>query len=255
MDWTLFAKECHEALFRQDDQGRRALAYLTETRRLTVDTLKRHLVGFCGASQELPPDFSNGKWNVNGKLRGRIVVPVFSEFGEVVGAAGRSPDPAESGWWNSKFNKAQFIFMFDKARRHIFKQNKAYVFEGYVDSMISEQSGLPNSTGAMGTSVAYRKIGLYARYCDKICICFDSDVNEAGRMGQLKTVADFGVFGFGEISKIEMPRKKEDPDEFILREGLDKFLALEKSLTEKEIKNALREYERLRELTKTAKTA
>ena len=255
MDWTLFVKECHEALFRQDDQSRRALAYLTATRGLGVETVKAHLIGFCSSSQELPTDPSSSGWNVNEKLRNRIVVPVFSEFGEVVGSAGRSPDPAESGWWNSKFNKKTLIFMFDKARRHIFERNKAYVFEGYVDSMVASQAGLPNATCAMGTSVAYRKIGLYARYCDRICLCFDNDVNEAGKMGQLKTVADLGMFGFGEISKIEMPRKKEDPDEFILHEGLDKFLALEKTLSEKEIKKALREYERLRELTKAAKAA
>jgi DNA primase catalytic core len=255
MNWDCFARECHEALFRQDDQSQRALAYLTATRGLSVETIKRHLIGFCPSSQELPDDPSNEKWNVNEKLRKRVVVPVFSEFGVVVGAAGRSPDPSESGWWNSKFNKAKFIFMFDKARRHIFERNKAYVFEGYVDSLFSEQAGLPNSTGAMGTSVAYRKIGLYARYCDRVCICFDSDVNEAGRMGQLKTVADLGMFGFGEVSKIEVPGKKEDPDEFIRREGLDKFLALEKVLTDKEIGMALKEYERLRELTRSAKAA
>ena len=246
MDLLTFSKECHDALLGSDDQSLRARTYL-ESRGLSNETIEGNIIGFCSKSQSLPTDSDNStSRNINETLRGKIVVPIFSEFGGVVGVACRNPNPAEKGWWNNKFKKERHIFLFDKARRNIFDGNKAYVFEGYFDAIVLHQFGLKSATCVMGTNIGYRRIGLYARYCDRICLCFDNDANDAGLMGQLKTVADLNTLGFGQIFKIDLPQGV-DPDEFVIKYGLKEFLSREVEMPLWEIKEAGKRYLELRE--------
>jgi DNA primase len=183
-------------------------------------------------------------------MGGRITVPIRSEFGDVIGIAVRSVKPEDKGWWNTSFDKAKNIFLFDKARKEIYAQNKAYIFEGYMDGICLSQEGLWNSVVMMGTNLGLRKISLISRYCDRICLCFDNDPNNAGLIGQLKTLSDLNMLGFTNVSKINMPTKGTDPDEFVLAEGLDSFLDLEVEVSMKELKESGSEYLRLREANK-----
>ena len=153
-----------------------------------------------------------------------------------------------------RFRKEHHFFMFDKARRHIFEKNKAYIFEGYLDSLMLSQVGLLNSVAIMGTSLGYRKIGLLARYCDEVCLCFDNDANDAGLMGQLKSMSDLHSFGFGTVSKVVLPQGV-DPDEFVVQNSLDAFLEREEKITEKDMKDAMRKYDFLRSSQKQGKGA
>ena len=159
-------------------------------------------------------------------MRRKIIVPVYSEFGGTVGVAVRSPDPSLKGWWNSRFEKQSNLFGFNDARRSMFLQDKAYLFEGYMDVIVVNQDGLLNACGLMGTALGYRRIGLLKRYCNKVCLCFDSDANQAGQMAQDRSVYELSRFEFDSISKIDLPIGV-DPDEFVVQNGLDEFLALE----------------------------
>ena len=255
MELSRFVVECNTALL--SDGGRVALEYLTKERGLTLETIKDNSIGFCSSTQTLPGegwiDRSTGKHrNPNEPLRNKVILPIYSEFGEVVAVAGRHPDKNTKGWWNMKFDKSHHIFLFNKSRRHIFEGNKAYVFEVYLDGITLRQNGLLSVGAIIGTSLGCRRIGLLSRYCDRVCLVFDNDKPKPvqqdmpkrinpGLMGQLKSIFDLSTLGFGTISKIDMP-VGVDPDEFVIAHGLKAFEDKEYTLSKREIEEARSRY-------------
>jgi DNA primase catalytic core len=240
-----FMTQCQNWL----SQSPEAMTYLTSERFLTSATIANAKIGFFPPKANyvqqdgFPPELE--------RLRGRIVVPVFSEFGKLVGFAGRMPNPSVKGWWNTRFVKSSHLYGFNEARKAVFQNNKAYLFEGYFDGIVLKQSGLGNSVVAMGTNLGLRRIGLLARYCDKICICFDTDQNDAGLLGMFRTLADMYAIGIGmqpstwELTTIQLP-VKVDPDEYVIQNGLDAFLNLEKPIGEDLLKKAEQAYMQLK---------
>jgi DNA primase catalytic core len=241
----MFSKQCQKNLFESDPDCKKALEYLVSERGLLEDYIRSSGVGFCRKRQKVPgEDTWNDEEKVgleNRNLKGRLVVPIKAEFGDIVGFAARAPDPEGGSWWNTKFEKYNHMYLFDLARKHMFDNDKVYIVEGYMDAMLLRQEGLLNVCGIMGTALGYRRIGLIKRYCDNICLCFDSDANEAGQRARDRSVYEISIFKFGRISIIDLPEGK-DPDEFVIENGLDEFLELERDLTKKEIEQARERY-------------
>ena len=239
-----FVHQCQEWLLKSPS----VLSYLGEQRHFTQASLDAAKIGYFPRWAEFKP-LPNDPPELN-RLRGRVIVPVFSEFGKmVVGIAGRIPDPAVKGWWNTTFRKSSYLYGLESARREMFAKSKAYVFEGYFDRLFMAQSGLPNSVAAMSTRLGVRRVGLLARYCEEICLCFDTDANDAGALGTLQTLADMYSIGVGEfpwkVTMVKLP-VGEDPDDFVHAHGLDAFLALERPLSAEVLKHAERAYEQLK---------
>jgi len=237
--------QCQDWLLRSPE----AMEYLTKERLLTMDTISSSKIGFFPARANYI--FQNDNPKELEKLRGRIVVPIFSEFSQIVGFAGRIPDPSVKGWWNTKFIKSSHLYGFNEARQSIYTKNKGYLFEGYFDKIALKQAGLTNSVAAMGTNLGIRRIGLLARYCDRMCVCFDTDQNDAGLLGLFRTLADMYSVGIGmqpttwELTTIQLP-VKVDPDEYVAKYGLDAFLSLERPIGEELLEKAEQAYTQLK---------
>ena len=236
MELARFAQECQAALWLDNPECKEALAYLTQCRGLSESTIKKFGLGYCRSDQEQPdnPEF-NPEPPKEKQVIQKIIVPVLSEFGEFSGVAARSYKPDVKGWWNNRFEKKTNLFGFNVARQQMFAHDKVYLFEGYMDVIVLSQDGLLNSCGLMSTVLGYRRIGLLKRYCNRVCLCFDSDANHAGQMAQVKSIYELSRFRFDAISKIDLPIGV-DPDEFVVQNGLDEFLNLEVTLTKSEIK-------------------
>ena len=248
MNFATFSKQCQDSLFESSSDSKKALKYLVEERGLLTEFIRQFGIGFCHLNQKVP--WEETWWSKkreerqhyeNKTLKGRITVPIRSEFGGIVGFGARLPSKEDKGWWNTKFDKYNHMFLFDSARKHMFSQNKGYLVEGYMDGLILKQEGLLNACGLMGTALGYRRIGLIKRYCNDICLCFDSDANDAGQRARDRSIYEVSTFDFGHISIIDLPIGK-DPDEFVLENGLDEFIELERDLTKKEIKQAKERY-------------
>jgi len=225
------------------------MEYLLELRHMTPNSIRDFQVGYFPQNARYRLGPSDPAELI--QLKGRFVVPIFSEFGKIVGIAGRIPNPSEKGWWNTKFKKGSHLYGFNFARKRIFEENKAYVFEGYMDRIVMAQHGLDNCVAAMSTNLGIRRIGLLARYCNRFCLCFDTDHNEAGFAGMLRTLADMYSVGIGvspsnwEVTAIMLP-VGVDPDDYVHEHGMEAFLALEKPLSENQLKEsgrALKELE------------
>lgn len=240
-----FVAQCQAWLSKSPE----AMSYLINERHLTPETILDAKLGFFPEKanyvklENYPVELQ--------KLRGRIVVPIFEEFGKIVGFAGRCPDKDVKGWWNTCFAKSSTLYGFDSARKSIYEKNKGYVFEGYFDRIALSQYGLTNSVAAMSTNLGVRRIGLLARYCDRLCICFDTDQNDSGLLGMFRTLADMYAIGIGrqpstwQLTTMKLP-VKIDPDEYVQMYGLDAFLTLEKPIGEDLLKKAEQAYIQLR---------
>jgi len=242
-----FVQQCQAWLA----QSPKAMSYLVDVRHLTPKAIADAKIGYYPESESFPQ--RPGYPRELGCLKGRIVVPILSEFGKVVVAcAGRPPDPkAKGAWWNTARQglKSSHLYGLSEARTEMFRRNKAYVFEGYMDRIVLSQHGLPNGVAAMSTSVGIRRLGLIARYCDRVCLCFDADKNDSGQLGTLRTLADMETIGVGvfpwRVTMIQLP-KGEDPDDFVHRHGLAAFLSLERPVERKLLETAEQAYELLK---------
>ena len=245
MNFPTFAKQCQASLFENEKECLSALKYLTDKRGLLETSIRQFGIGYCKATQKVPgedtwsSDVKIGLENKN--MKGRFIVPVRAEFGGIVAFLARFPKKEEKGWWNTKFDKHNHMHLFDTARKHIYLEDKIYLVEGAMDSIVLRQEGLLNVCDMMGVGLGYRRIGLIKRYCNNVCICFDFDANNSGQKARDKSIYELSEFDFGRISTIDLPIGK-DPDEFVLENCLNEFLELERDLSNKEIKQARMRY-------------
>lgn len=252
MSLAEFILECHNNLvkgtIRESDI---ALEYLTK-RNLLPLSIETHKIGYCPIATSLPEHVrffgqesseENKKWDMSSFIRGRIIIPIYSEFKKIVGFATRVPSTLPGNtWWNVPFKKSNHIFLMNVIRKEVFNQNKIYLVEGYMDALILWQQGLKNVGCIMGTALPSRKIGLIARYCNNVCLCFDADKNEAGQNAQKMAIATLKKFDFcDKISIIDNLPIGEDPDVFVMQHGLEEFLSKEHVLKPMEIKKICKE--------------
>lgn len=242
-----FINECNEELLYDDRKEIvNARNYLTKDRGLNLNSIKKHKIGFCREDKYIPEKIKffgtynkEKRWDISNNVKGRIVLPIFSEFGDEIAFATKLPTN-EKGypWWNipSPFKKGNHLFLLDKSRKYIFEKNKVYVVEGYVDALILYQHGVKNVVAIMGTAYTLRKIALTARYCNNICLCFDSDKNQSGEKAKKMSVAVMEKYSFYEsISTIDSLPVDEDPASFVHKYGIGKMLEKERFLDEQEI--------------------
>jgi DNA primase len=245
-----FVRNCHENLLKpRTKQAIIARDYLSK-RAISNDSILEHEIGYVGYKDYIPDEIKfygkdldevapDNHYGYSGFIKGRILLPVRSEFGDIKGFATRAPS-SETGntWWNlsAPFKKSEHLYLLNKSRKHVFNDNKIYLVEGYIDAIILYQYGLKNVAAIMGTILSPRKIGLIARYCDSICLCLDVDENQAGQKAQTKAIAMLKEFGFAKnISCIKGLPVGEDPDTYVSKNGLDSLLKLEEKISEKEI--------------------
>ena len=172
-----FILQCHDNLLNgKGSEIEEAKGYLSQ-RHINSASVLTHKIGYCKYKDIIPDEInyfgkSQEEIDINGKggyayfIRGRIIVPVYSEFGYVVGFATRKPSFEKGNtWWNisKPFHKSNHLFLLDKARKTIFQNDKIYLVEGYIDAIILYQEGLQNTVGLMGTNLSPRQVGLISR--------------------------------------------------------------------------------------------
>jgi len=246
-----FVEDCNKVLLSSNIDEVKNVKEYVKNRFINEDSIRTHMIGYCPHNLYIPKDMryygsdSKNRFDNLKYIKGKLIVPIFSEFNEMIAFATRTPSTEKGNfWWNLPypFEKRNHFYLLDKARKSIFKYNKAYLVEGYVDGIILNQYGLVNTCGIMGIALTLRKIGLLARYCENICFCFDSDENKAGEKAFKKSVATISKFNFVKnISCIEGIPIGQDPDVYMAQNGLNKFLSLERKLTHNEIKNIQKE--------------
>lgn len=245
-----FINGCHSNLTNdKDDEIGIAKAYLAD-RQITNESIAVHQIGYCYEGENIPDEIrrygkdASSECDYSYRIRGKLIVPVFSEFGEPVGFATRTPSFEKGNkWWNlpKPFHKGNHLYLMDKARKVIFEENKVYIVEGYVDAISLYQHGIKNVVALMGTALTIRKIGLIARYCDNVCLCLDKDENQSGQKAQEVSIMTLNRFSFcDDISSIDGLPMKEDPASYLMNHDLQDLLSLERIIKPTEIQKIIK---------------
>ena len=118
------------------------------------------------------------------RFRNRLLFPIRTREGRVVGFGGRALGDAMPKYLNSPqsaiFDKSALLFGLDLAQDSIRRDDQVVIVEGYMDAIAAHQFGYPNVVAAMGTAVTEQQIGLVKRLSRNIVLALDADAAGQG---------------------------------------------------------------------------
>ena len=223
------------------------IPYLVEKRGVKENTMKLFEMGYCDAAYER--EINHAFYDMESKtpvfpfplhLQNKIIVPIKDDCGKLVAFATRGVGSGQK-WWNTPFRKGDFMFGLNLSRSACFHKNKLVMIEGYMDVIVLFQQGLQWVGSPMGTRFSLVQAGLVLRYCERMCLCFDSDFpsNDGslgpGQKAMKRILSDNNVKNLFQFTTIRLPIGV-DPDEYVLSNNVASLLALETELKEIEDK-------------------
>ncbi len=159
------------------------------------------------------------------KFRDRIIFPIFSTNGRIVGFGGRILTPNEKApkYLNSSeskiYSKRKILYGLYHAKEEIRKLDRAILVEGYMDLISLYQAGIKNVVASSGTSLTEEQVQLLSRFTKNIIVLFDADI--AGESAAMRSIELLLKQDF-EIRMLSLP-EGEDPDSFINKYGVEEF--------------------------------
>ena len=115
------------------------------------------------------------------RFRGRVMFPIHSLSGRVVGFGGRilQTDKKTAKYLNSPesdiYQKSKVLYGIFQAKQAIAKKDNCYLVEGYTDVIQLHQSGIENVVASSGTALTPDQIRLMNRLTKNVTVLFDGD--------------------------------------------------------------------------------
>ncbi|MGO1751257.1 MAG: DNA primase, partial [Psychroflexus sp.] len=183
-------------------------------------------------------------------FRGRVIFPIHSMSGRVLGFGGRILDQSKktAKYLNSPeseiYHKSKILYGLYQAKQSIAKNDNCLLVEGYTDVIQFNQSGLQNVVSSSGTALTPDQIRLIKRLTSNITVLFDGDA--AGQRASLRGV-DLILEQDMNVKICSFP-EGEDPDSFarknsfeevsdFLKNNAQDFIQYKASLLAKEAQN------------------
>lgn len=158
------------------------------------------------------------------RFRDRIMFPILSGRGEVLGFGARTLSDAEPKYLNSPetpvFSKGYELYGGFEARPLIRQAGQVWVVEGYMDVVALAQHGLGHVVATLGTATTPQHVQQLLRLSDHIVFMFDGDA--AGRRAASRALETSLPFASekNRIDFVFLPQD-HDPDSFIRTFGQD----------------------------------
>lgn len=233
--------------------GKQALAYLTDQRKLSAETIQQFQLGYAPGGWEtlygylveqkhypvalveqaglLVPRKEGGSGYYD-RFRDRLMIPILDLQGRVIGFGGRSLGDEQPKYLNSPetelFDKGKTLFGLDKARSAIAKQDQAVVVEGYFDVIALHSAGITNAVASLGTALSVHQVKQLLRYTESKKIVFNFDADRAGVQATERAigeVANLAYQGDVQLRILNIPDGK-DPDEFLKTRVASDYISL-----------------------------
>jgi len=161
------------------------------------------------------------------RFNSRITFPINNLTSETIAFGGRIIRESQlAKYINSPetefYKKGRTVFNLDKAKALRSETNEAIIVEGYMDVVSLYAAGFKNTISNSGTALTDTQIELIWKFFSSPIICLDGD--QSGQSAALR-IAEKLLPLINENNKIYfsiMP-KGEDPDDFIKKNGKDKF--------------------------------
>lgn len=160
------------------------------------------------------------------RFRGRLMFPIHSESGKVIGFGGRALAAGdEPKYLNSPetplYRKSEVLYNLNRARKAIQEEGRAILVEGYMDVIGVWSAGVRNVVATCGTALTPAQVRSVRRHAGTLVINFDPD--NAGANAAERAISVVPVEEEMEL-RIATLEQGLDPDEFIQSRGADAYL-------------------------------
>lgn len=168
-----------------------------------------------------------GKDQLRDRFWGRVIFPIFTMSGKVVGFGGRVLDAATKGvnvkYQNSPesiiYSKRRELYGLFQAKQAIRKEDLCILVEGYTDVMAMHQSGIENVVSSSGTALTEEQIRTIHRLTDNITVIYDGDA--AGIKASQRGIDMLLAQGMN-VRLLLLP-DDDDPDSFARKHNGEEF--------------------------------
>ena len=150
------------------------------------------------------------------RYRDRVIYPIHSISGSIVGFGGRILVKKENtGKYinspaSSIYDKSRELYGLYFAKQAIAKKDKCIVVEGYMDVLSMHQRGITNVVASSGTALTTQQVQKIKRFTSNLTFIFDSDA--AGIKAAMRGL-DVGLERGMSLHTVLLP-EGEDPDSF-----------------------------------------
>jgi DNA primase len=160
------------------------------------------------------------------RFRDRIMFPIRSVKGDVIGFGGRVLDRGEPKYLNSPetplFSKGRELYGLFEARQALRERGYALVVEGYMDVVALAQAGFANAVATLGTACTAEHVQKLFRFTEAVVFSFDGDA--AGRRAALRAMEASLPYAEATRSiKFLFLPTEHDPDSFVREFGPEAF--------------------------------
>jgi DNA primase len=162
------------------------------------------------------------------RFRDRIMFPILSARGEVVGFGARTLGSDEPKYLNSPetpvFSKGQELYGVFEGRQAIRESGQVWVVEGYMDVVALAQHGIGHCVATLGTATTPQHMQALLRLSDHVVFMFDGD--KAGQRAAARAL-ETALPLASEKNRIDFAflPTEHDPDSFVREQGADALRA------------------------------
>ncbi len=160
------------------------------------------------------------------RFRDRIMFPIRSVQGDIIGFGGRVLDRGEPKYLNSPetpvFSKGRELYGLHEARSALRQCGHALVVEGYMDVVALAQAGFENAVATLGTACTAEHVQKLFRFTESVVFSFDGDA--AGRRAAQRALeASLPHATDTRTVRFLFLPAEHDPDSYVRAEGSDAF--------------------------------
>lgn len=186
-----------------------------------------------GAGHGQTPAAADAGWSSPAADRGRydwfrhrVMFPIRSADGQVIGFGGRVLDDSKPKYMNSPetpvFSKGRELYGLYEARQALRDKGFVLVVEGYMDVVALAQWGFANAVATLGTACTAEHVQKLFRFTDHVVFSFDGDA--AGRRAAARALeaALPHASDLRQVRFLFLP-PEHDPDSYVRELGPEAF--------------------------------
>lgn len=212
--------------------NRHALEYVLKNRQMSKGAIGTFRIGYSPSTGDALINFLSKKNFTSKELidagllnrfnkdlfRSRIMIPLMSPSGDVIGFTARQIDdePNSPKYLNTPqtilYDKGRHVFGLSQAKEFIKQYDSVIIVEGNLDVVSSYQSGVKNVVASAGTAMTENHIKSLSRLTKNIKLAFDGD--RAGIEATERAILLCQGLDIV-LSIIRLPAGFKDPDELI----------------------------------------
>lgn len=122
----------------------------------------------------------NDKGGIYDVFRGRVMFPIFSITGKIIGFSGRdTTEESKQKYLNTKdsnvYSKSNSLFGIYQAKESIVQKKSALLLEGNYGVTSLHDQGLTNAVARLGSSLTIEQAKIIRKYTDMVTIVIDND--------------------------------------------------------------------------------